>query len=84
MIGIDATRAWPAVWTPQNEWFGFDPTNDQMVDERYILGLGPRLRGCVAATGHHLHRLGEQRDRRRRRRSAVRGRLRLRVAGEAV
>jgi transglutaminase-like putative cysteine protease len=54
MIGIDATHAWAAVWTPQNEWLGFDPTNDQMVDERYILvGWGrdyadvPPLRGII-------------------------------------
>jgi transglutaminase-like putative cysteine protease len=41
MIGIDATHAWAAVWTPQEpgrfEWLGLDPTNDQMVDERYIV-----------------------------------------------
>ncbi|HVQ86045.1 MAG TPA: transglutaminase family protein, partial [Mycobacterium sp.] len=40
MIGIDATHAWATVWTPQQsgqfEWLGLDPTNDQMVDERYI------------------------------------------------
>ncbi len=36
MIGIDATHAWASVWTPQNHWLGLDPTNDQMVDERYI------------------------------------------------
>ena len=44
MVGIDATHAWASVWTPQNQWLGLDPTNDQMVDERYIIvGLGPRL-----------------------------------------
>ncbi len=41
MIGIDATHAWAGVWTPQQpgqfEWLGLDPTNDQMVDERYII-----------------------------------------------
>jgi transglutaminase-like putative cysteine protease len=41
MIGIDATHAWAAVWTPQRpgrfEWLGLDPTNDQMIDERYII-----------------------------------------------
>jgi transglutaminase-like putative cysteine protease len=54
MIGIDATHAWPAVWTPQNQWLGFDPTNDKMVDERYIIvGWGrdyadvPPLRGII-------------------------------------
>lgn len=54
MVGIDATHAWAAVWTPQNQWLGLDPTNDQMVDERYIVvGFGrdyadvPPLRGII-------------------------------------
>jgi transglutaminase-like putative cysteine protease len=54
MIGIDATHAWAAVWTPGDQWLGFDPTNDQMVDERYIVvGWGrdyadiPPLRGII-------------------------------------
>lgn len=58
MIGIDATHAWAAVWTPQEpgqfEWLGLDPTNDQMVDQRYIVvGRGrdyadvPPLRGII-------------------------------------
>jgi transglutaminase-like putative cysteine protease len=54
MVGIDATHAWASVWTPQNQWLGFDPTNDQMVDERYItVGFGrdyadvPPLRGII-------------------------------------
>ncbi|OBG75285.1 hypothetical protein A5700_00130 [Mycobacterium sp. E1214] len=58
MIGIDATHAWAAVWTPaepgQFEWLGLDPTNDQLVDERYIIvGRGrdyadvPPLRGII-------------------------------------
>ena len=37
MFGVDATHAWAAVWTPGNEWIGLDPTNDQLVDERYIV-----------------------------------------------
>lgn len=54
MVGIDATHAWASVWTPQNQWLGLDPTNDQMADERYILvGWGrdyadvPPLRGII-------------------------------------
>jgi transglutaminase-like putative cysteine protease len=58
MIGIDATHAWAAVWTPQPpgqlEWLGLDPTNDQMVDQRYVIvGRGrdyadvPPLRGII-------------------------------------
>ncbi|MBV9321477.1 MAG: transglutaminase family protein, partial [Mycobacterium sp.] len=54
MIGVDATHAWAAVWTPDNRWLGLDPTNDQMVDEGYIIvGRGrdyadvPPLRGII-------------------------------------
>ena len=54
MVGADASHAWAAVWTPQNQWLGLDPTNDQMADERYILvGWGrdyadvPPLRGII-------------------------------------
>lgn len=54
MVGVDATHAWAAVWTPQNQWLGLDPTNDQMVDERYVVvGFGrdyadvPPLRGII-------------------------------------
>ncbi len=58
MIGIDATHAWAAIWTPQPpgqfEWLGMDPTNNQMVDERYVIvGRGrdyadvPPLRGII-------------------------------------
>lgn len=64
MIGIDATHAWAAVWTPQQpgqfEWLGLDPTNDQMVDERYIVvGRGrdyadvPPLRGIIYTNSEH-------------------------------
>ena len=54
MVGIDATHAWAAVWTPGDVWLAFDPTNDQMVDQRYIVvGWGrdyadiPPLRGII-------------------------------------
>ncbi len=54
MFGVDATHAWAAVWTPQNQWLALDPTNDQMIDERYIVvGWGrdyadvPPLRGII-------------------------------------
>ncbi len=59
MIGADATHAWAAVWLPggsdaDGTWLGFDPTNDQLVDERYItVAWGrdyadvPPLRGVI-------------------------------------
>lgn len=64
MIGADATHAWASVWTPQQsgqfEWLGLDPTNDQLVDERYIVvGRGrdyadvPPLRGIIYTNSEH-------------------------------
>lgn len=60
MFGIDATHAWAAVWTPGNGWLGIDPTNDQLVDERYItVGWGrdyadiPPLRGIIYTDSEH-------------------------------
>ena len=50
------------------------PGPDQRPDGRRALHrrrMGSRLRGRAAAARHHLHRLGEQRDRRRRRRGAL-------------
>lgn len=61
MIGVDATHAWSAVWVPgatahdrTGHWIGFDPTNDQFADERYItVAWGrdyadvPPLRGII-------------------------------------
>ena len=79
MIGVDATHAWAAVWTPQQpgqfEWLGLDPTNDQLVDQRYIIvGRGrdyadvPPLRGIIYTNSEN------ERDRRRRGRRALRRR----------
>ena len=60
MFGVDATHAWAAVWTGDNRWLGLDPTNDQMVDERYItVGWGrdyadvPPLRGIIYTDSEH-------------------------------
>ena len=60
MFGIDATHAWAAVWMADDRWLGFDPTNDQLVDERYItVGWGrdyadiPPLRGIIYTESEH-------------------------------
>ncbi|WP_425326111.1 transglutaminase family protein [Nocardia otitidiscaviarum] len=61
LIGVDATHAWTAVWLPGGDapgdpgrWIGFDPTNDQFADDRYVtLAWGrdyadvPPLRGII-------------------------------------
>ena len=63
------------VWTPQNHWLGLDPTNDQLIDERYIVvGWGRDYADVPPLLGHHLHRIRAQRHRRLGRRRTVRGR----------
>ncbi|UGT40245.1 transglutaminase family protein [Nocardia yamanashiensis] len=59
LVGVDATHAWAAVWLPgdgdtDGRWLGFDPTNDQFADERYVtVAWGrdyadvPPLRGII-------------------------------------
>jgi transglutaminase-like putative cysteine protease len=36
LMGVDASHAWVAVYSPQHGWVEFDPTNNQLADERYI------------------------------------------------
>ncbi|MFE5288223.1 transglutaminase N-terminal domain-containing protein [Nocardia sp. NPDC056611] len=56
MVGADATHAWADVWLPggAGQWIGFDPTNDQFADDRYVtVAWGrdyadvPPLRGII-------------------------------------
>ena len=35
--GAHATHAWCEVWVPGRGWFGMDPTNHCLVDERYVV-----------------------------------------------
>ncbi len=36
LMGVDASHAWVAAYAPALGWVEFDPTNDQLADERYI------------------------------------------------
>ena len=36
LMGVDASHAWVAAYAPQNGWVEFDPTNNQLADQRYI------------------------------------------------
>jgi len=42
VVGADASHAWVAVWLPdpsgssEGDWLAFDPTNDQVVNDRYV------------------------------------------------
>jgi transglutaminase-like putative cysteine protease len=59
LMGVDASHAWVAAYSPQHGWVEFDPTNDQLADERYItLTWGADfadvvpLRGVILGGGH--------------------------------
>ena len=36
LMGVDASHAWVAVYSPELGWVEFDPTNNQLADARYI------------------------------------------------
>ena len=36
LMGVDASHAWVAAFSPQRGWVEFDPTNNQRADARYI------------------------------------------------
>jgi transglutaminase-like putative cysteine protease len=36
LMGVDASHAWVAAYSPLHGWVEFDPTNNQLADQRYI------------------------------------------------
>jgi transglutaminase-like putative cysteine protease len=36
LLGVDASHAWVAAWSPAHGWVEFDPTNGHLADQRYI------------------------------------------------
>ncbi len=36
LLGADASHAWVAAYSPWHGWVEFDPTNDQLADDRYV------------------------------------------------
>lgn len=62
LLGADASHAWFAVWCPGAGWVEFDPTNNCLADQRYVLLAWGRdfgdvspLRGVIqGGAGHDL------------------------------
>ena len=48
LVGADASHAWASVFIPEAGWIDIDPTNDQLVDDRYITLAWGRDYGDVA------------------------------------
>ncbi|MEH3033239.1 MAG: transglutaminase family protein [Aeromicrobium erythreum] len=54
LVGADASHAWVSVWLGGGTWLAVDPTNDQVVDDRYVTvawgrdyGDVPPLKGVI-------------------------------------
>ncbi len=61
LMGVDASHAWVAAYAPQCGWVEFDPTNNQLADQRYItLAWGSDFADVVPLRGVILGG-GEQR-----------------------
>jgi transglutaminase-like putative cysteine protease len=37
LVGADASHAWVSVWLPGLDWVDFDPTNNCLCDDRYVV-----------------------------------------------
>ena len=50
--GQDASHAWCQVHVPSDGWLGFDPTNDLVIDERYVeVAIGRDYRDAAPTKG---------------------------------
>jgi transglutaminase-like putative cysteine protease len=59
LVGAQASHAWAEVYLPAAGWIGFDPTNNNLADERYVKVAVGRdyedvapVRGNYHGTGH--------------------------------
>lgn len=60
LVGADASHAWFALYVPDAGWIEFDPTNDQMPTEQYVVIARGRdysdvapLKGVIYGGGSH-------------------------------
>jgi transglutaminase-like putative cysteine protease len=49
-LGADASHAWAEAYLPPHGWVGFDPTNDRLVDDSFVLVALGRDYGDVSPT----------------------------------
>jgi transglutaminase-like putative cysteine protease len=50
VLGAEASHAWVEAYLPPFGWVGFDPTNDRLVDETFVLVAVGRDYGDVSPT----------------------------------
>ena len=57
LVGADVSHAWFSVLVPEAGWLDLDPTNDQLVNHRYVVDrVRARLPRRPARQRRHLHR----------------------------
>ena len=49
LVGADASHAWCSIWTPNESWVDFDPTNGHLPVNRHVTVAWGRDYGDVAA-----------------------------------
>jgi len=63
LLGVDASHAWVAAYSPQHGWVEFDPTNDTRADRRHItLAWGGDFGDVVPLRGVILGGRGQSMD----------------------
>ena len=61
LLGVDASHAWVAAYSPAHGWVEFDPTNDMRADRRHItLGWGGDFADVVPLRGVLLGGRGQK------------------------
>jgi transglutaminase-like putative cysteine protease len=61
LLGVDASHAWVAAYSPVHGWVEFDPTNDHRADQRYItLAWGADFADVVPLRGVILGGRGQR------------------------
>ncbi len=52
LLGAQASHAWCEIWLPGRGWYGLDPTNNQLADERYVkIAIGRDYADAAPITG---------------------------------
>ena len=89
LLGVDASHAWVAAYSPEHGWVEFDPTNGHLADQRYItLAWGADFADVVPLRGVILGGRGQSMavevsviPEPSRRRSPLKGRVRHPMRG---
>ncbi len=55
LVGAQASHAWPEVYLPAAGWIGFDPTNNNLADDRYVkIAVGRDYEDVAPVEGSYL------------------------------